>query len=325
MGWESYGRGPQATELRASLENELIGRVAGVNARDAIVDTTLFEHYLRAVVSLHKHERRIWDWAGIKGSPEPARPKRSSAREAAAQRALDAFAPTFLQRISGGEARLRLPLDEALQNAQMEDAREYEQAAEAYREAHVRWTAEVPLADGVLAQDVEAYWAALGHAGVTKEFAAFDIRVGLDSIETHAIALHCLHNDDDIIPPEELKLTATGKKSSKAMAAGKYWAHYQDHVCSCALRLARATFDVLPVSRVIVNVKNTRLDTSTGHLGAVTILGVHFSRDVLDRLNLSALDPSDSLKNFPHRMKFKKTAGFDAVEPMTLDEQWVST
>jgi hypothetical protein len=31
------------------------------------------------------------------------------------------------------------------------------------------------------------------------------------------------------------------------------------------------------------------------------------------------------MKNFPHRMKLKKTAGFEAVTPMTSDEQWVTT
>ena len=109
------------------------------------------------------------------------------------------------------------------------------------------------------------------------------------------------------------------------MAAGKYWALYQDHVCSCALRIARETLAVLPVSRVLVNVRATRLDSSTGHPGVVTLLGVNIVREILGRLNLATIDPSDSMKNFPHRMKFKKTAGFEPVEPVTTDEQWVTT
>jgi hypothetical protein len=56
-----------------------------------------------------------------------------------------------------------------------------------------------------------------------------------------------------------------------------------------------------------------------------TILAVHFTRGTLARLNFAAIDPSESLKNFPHRMKFKKTTGFDPVDEMTSDEQWVTT
>jgi hypothetical protein len=109
------------------------------------------------------------------------------------------------------------------------------------------------------------------------------------------------------------------------MAAGKYWALYQDHVASCAIRIAREAYAVLPIERVIVNVRVLRLDSRTGHMEQPTILAVHFMRETLTHLNFQALDPSDALTNFPRRMKFKKTAGFDPVEAMTSDEQWITT
>lgn len=68
-----------------------------------------------------------------------------------------------------------------------------------------------------------------------------------------------------------------------------------------------------------------RINSSTGHKEVPTILAVHFTRDALTRLNFAAIDPSDALKNFPHRMKFKKTTGFDPVDDMTADEQWITT
>ncbi|MGY4494699.1 hypothetical protein [Pseudomonas sp. TE3610] len=36
-------------------------------------------------------------------------------------------------------------------------------------------------------------------------------------------------------------------------------------------------------------------------------------RSTLNSLNLDAIDPSDAMKNFVHRMAFKKTQGFSAV------------
>jgi len=82
---------------------------------------------------------------------------------------------------------------------------------------------------------------------------------------------------------------------------------------------------VLPVSRAIVNVGKVATNTSTGHPELCTILGVHFARSTFAKLKLDSVDPSDSMKNFPHRMKFKKTSGFESVEPITSDEQWVTT
>jgi hypothetical protein len=74
----------------------------------------------------------------------------------------------------------------------------------------------------------------------------------------------------------------------------------------------------------VVSVGTRKLDTSTGHPGVVTFLTTSIFRGTLERLNLDAVDPSDAMKNFPHRMKFKKASGFEAVDPISLEENWVS-
>lgn len=153
----------------------------------------------------------------------------------------------------------------------------------------------------------------------------FGSRVKLDAMTQGAATFTCSIEDQEIIPAEEVKLLAGGKLSTKDIAPSKYWALYQDHVASCAIRIAREAYAVTPVERVIVNIKIARLDPSTGHLVRPTVLAVHFSRGALTRLNFAAIDPSEALKNFPHRMKFKKTTGFEPVDDMTADEQWVTT
>lgn len=334
MGWKQYSRSIQAAGRRAERSaakrhRELVKQHQSAQRQaardDASNEVALFENYLELLVSVHKEGGESWDWNSIKAAPQPVPPVRARTRAVEAEQALNAFKPTLMQRLFGGEAKVRSTLEEALKKAAAEDAREYEKAMEAHREAHALWSAEADLAEGVIHENLEAYEKALHYSGMVDELSAFKTRVIFHVVEKDVIALSCVFEDEELVPREEVKLTAAGKLSSKAFPAGKYWALYQDHVCSCALRLARETFGVLPVARVIVNVNMPRLDTSTGHLCTDTILAVGFVRDVVQRLNLADLDPSDSLKNFHHRMKFKKTAGFDAVEPMTFDEQWVST
>lgn len=334
MGWKQYARSIHAANKRqeraaSKRHRELIKEhQAAQRAADrdnAAAEVALFENYLELLVSVHKEGGETWDWKSIKAAPEPKPPVRIRSREIEARRALDAFRPTLVQRMFGGEARLRLTLEDALKTAISEEAAEHERAMERHRQALDLWGAEAALAQGILDRDVGAFEKALHYSGMVEELAAFKTRVIFHVVETDVVALSCVFDDEELVPREEVKLTATGKMSSKAMAAGRYWALYQDHVCSCALRLARESLGVLPVSRVIVNVNMPRLDTSTGHLCTDTILAVGFAREVVDRLNLGDLDPSDSLRNFPHRMKFKKTTGFEAVEPMTIEEQWVNT
>jgi hypothetical protein len=282
MGWRQYARSVEAAGRRSEraalkrhrellkqhhAQQRLAERERGAN------EVALFDSYLDVLVSVHKEGGDVWDWKAIGVAPAPPEPTRATGRETAARHALYSFEPTFFQRLFGGEKKVRAVLDAAVELARAEDTREYGQIVARHQKACVIWKWRRELAAAVIHRDLEAYKTALKHAGVGDELAAFKTRVAFDVVEAEVVALSCLFEDDELVPKEELKLTAGGKVSTKEMAAGKYWALYQDHVCSCALRLASETFGVLPVSRVLVNVRATRLDTSTGHPAAVTLLG----------------------------------------------------
>ena len=140
-----------------------------------------------------------------------------------------------------------------------------------------------------------------------------------------AILLTAEITDDEIVPTEVVKQLASGKLSTKAMPSGQYWELYQDHICSCALRLGCEVFAALPVERAIINIGKSELSSATGHPELVTFLAVHFTRQQLARINLNAIDPSNSMTNFSHRMTFKKTKGFQPVDAITFEDQFVTT
>lgn len=97
-----------------------------------------------------------------------------------------------------------------------------------------------------------------------------------------------------------------------------YFDIYQDYVCSCAIRIARDMFAILPFEQVIVNAMDELLDTSTGRVNSVPILSVKFDKEKLNYLNFETIDCSDSMSNFVHNMNFKKTQGFKPVEKVQI-------
>ncbi|MCB9563167.1 MAG: hypothetical protein H6708_22450 [Kofleriaceae bacterium] len=284
-----------------------------------------FETYLRLLVSVHSDCGPSWDWAGLANAPAPVPPPATTAHTDRAEAALADYQPGLLARVFGGATKRRTALQQECAQARATDARVTAEADREYQEAHALWAFRAGLAPRVLAQDPEAYRHALDHGAPFTELEAFKTSVRVLRIEPDVVVLHCELMDDELVPADEVKLTAAGKLTTKKMAIGRYWALYQDHVCSCALRAARETFAVLPVPRAIVHVATRMLNSSTGHHELSTLLSVHFHRAGLERLNFAALDASDSMSNFPHRMKFKKTKGFDPVEPIAVDEQWVTT
>jgi hypothetical protein len=128
----------------------------------------------------------------------------------------------------------------------------------------------------------------------------------------------------EVIPTETKTLLQTGKVSVKRMPQTKYLELYQDYICGCVLRIANETFALLPFKTVIVTAVSDILNTNTGHLEAMPVLSAVIPRATLARLNLQAIDPSDSMRNFVHQMDFKKTRGFmviERIEPSALRGQ----
>ncbi len=284
-----------------------------------------FENYLDLLVSLHKDRAEAWSWEAIVQAGPPAPPHPVTRNEAHARHQLQAYQPGFFERLFGGAKRHISQLELAFVQAQNQDRTEHAAHVQVYEASHALWSYRRALAGRLLARDTAAYWEALQHAGAFDELTSFQTQVAVTEAEPTAVVLTCQTASTSPVPTEELKLTAASKVSTKAMAAGRFWALHQDFVCSSALRAASEAFAVLPVDRVVVNVGSVQTNPATGHPEFFTAVAAHFARTTLLRLNLAQVDASDSMKNFPHRMKFKKSSGFEVVEPMTLQENWVST
>jgi hypothetical protein len=71
---------------------------------------------------------------------------------------------------------------------------------------------------------------------------------------------------------------------------------------------------------VLVKSLGEILNTQTGHLEQKPILSVAIPRDSIDRIQWESVDPADAMANFVHRMRFKKSKGLFAVQPVRLAE-----
>jgi hypothetical protein len=338
VGWKQYLRQAEAAARRRRREEAREAaryyralakeqqRLQKEADRQAAADEVeAFENYLEMLVSVHTDCGRDWDWRREVTSPPPTAPVHLEEHEQAARAALASYAPGFFEKLFGGAKKRRAELERRVEAGRSEDQRLFAAATSQYQQAHAYWAKCIQLAPGVMALEPRSCRSALQHANAFDDLEAFGATINLESIVDGTASVRCTITKSDVIPEEELKLTSGGKVSTKEMASGKYWTLYQDHICSCAIRIAREAFAVLPVQRVIVNVHVVRLNSATGHNEPQTVLGVHFIRDKLRSLRLDAIDPSDSMANFPHRIKFKKASGMETVQPITHDEQWVTT
>lgn len=290
--------------------------------------------------------------AMARAMPQPPQPMMQY--ESVAQAQALAYSPTLIEKMFGGEQRRRAELENAIAVARQHDAQAFAHARAQYQLVVEQWSRELGAAQqrdvtafntaqaqheidvqrhaweqqagaAVLAGDLNAYRTVLTYLSPFLELTESGMNVSVGILRHDVAVLRCVVDDDSIVPQTKKELSAAGKLLNKTVPAGTYWALYQDYVCGCALRIAREVFALLPLPRVVVNVARSGLDTSTGHMAGVDILAVSIPRETAATLRYETLDPSDSLVHFPHRMKFKKTSGFESIEAMTADESFIST
>ncbi|WP_299463792.1 hypothetical protein [uncultured Microscilla sp.] len=286
------------------------------DAKQAVED---WKNYINMLQSVHKNCTDHINWDEIKNIPKPIEPNKITNNEDSVQYKLDKYKPSFLDKILGSSQKKVGKLESLLEKAKQTDIQEYNTVFEQYTQELDGWNTLQKMAQGVDDKNPEAYKDTLEYFDPFSDIGELGGHLSF-SFESSYVDIDLHINCKEIIPDYELKQTSTGKLSRKNMAKSKFNELYQDHICSAIIRVARETFAYLPVEYVRVNAMTKLLNSKTGHLKDEAILSVIMPPETIDSLNLETIDPSDSMQNFVHNMKFKKTNGFGAVEKVELNK-----
>jgi len=267
-----------------------------------------YENLVGCIKGVHKECDDYVDWTHINAVEPPFPAMEQGPNGKAAIGKVNTFVPNFIEKIfkSLGEKRL-----ERLKNAVVTAIAQDE---EDYRD----WEALNELSSRILQGDIDAYLKVVDEMKPFDDLLEFgsDFEVGAETRDTLQVEFRV--KSGEVVPNYVLSLTQTGKLSRKDMTKTNYYDFVQDYVCSCAIRIARDCFALLPLTHVVIHAVDNCFNPATGYPEDVTILSVAFEKDQLSFLNFQAIDPSEALLNFRHNMKFLKTAGFKPVDRIEI-------
>jgi hypothetical protein len=229
--------------------------------------------------------------------------------------------PGFWDKLFRRVESKREALRRAVESAEDADAKEYLDALTTHQREFSEWQEKRGIAERVIAGDIRAFKEVIEELAPFSEISDLGSSVSFQFANSSTIDVTLTVNGQDVIPGEIKSLLQSGKLSSKKMPQGRFYELYQDYVCGCVLRVARELFALLPFDTVIVTAVGDVVNAQTGHLEEKPLLSVAIPRRTLDKLDLNAIDPSESMKNFIHRMDFKKNKGFivvERIEPASL-------
>jgi hypothetical protein len=262
-----------------------------------------YEEYINAIKSVHTRCDTPVDWKSISASKEPYNPADLGPRQARAAKVLEAYNPGLFEKMSKTKTDLkRKELSDAVEQAAREDNAEYED-----------WLNLKFLADRVLDGDIDAYFQVINEMNPLDDLLEYGSDFEFGANDGTAMEVEFRVKPAKVIPTHVLSLTPTGRLSNKDMPKTAYNDLMQDYVCSCAMRIARDMFALLPLEKVVVHAVDKATDASTGRAEEITILSAVYDRRGIEKLDMRGVDPSDALNNFKHNMSFAKTSGFKLV------------
>ncbi len=320
MGWKGTMRSISAASRR--MEREAARRhkeaVKIQTAMDAAADVKSWENYIGNLLNVHTDLAEHIDWYSLSRKPQPKEPRPKRCHQDQAKEDLASFKPSMFDFLRGGRDKRIKALEDAVDQAAKQDAINYEKAVAAYTEDLASWKADCDLAERLIKGESAAIQEVITEMQSLSQNDLIGSSVQFSIGDNYVHAKPQVHTDE-IVPDYRRKQLASGKLSETKMPVGQFNELYQDYVASVALKVAGDLLQILPLEEVFVTCECNMLNTATGHKEPTPILSVQFVRETMKQLNLSSIDPSNSMANFNHNMKFSKTKGFSAITPLTDD------
>ncbi|MBQ6222977.1 MAG: DUF4236 domain-containing protein [Solobacterium sp.] len=266
-----------------------------------------YNELIDQIRSIHDECSDPIDWAAIKDKPEPFSLMSQGPFEREARNALDNEKPSIFGKfIPTVNKKRNQRLSDAVLEAQEKDLQMYND-----------WVNLKKLAIQVLSGDIDSYFYVMSEMHPFDEILDFgsDFDIGTDLPDILEVEFHA--KTSKVVPNHVLFLTQNGKLSSKLMTKTMHYDIAQDYICSCVLRVARETFALLPVNKVLIHAVDTVSDDS-GVSNDNTVLSVLIQRDQLEGIDFDTIDPSDTIESFDCNMNFKKTQGLKPVQRIEI-------
>ncbi len=318
MGWKATIRAMEAAQRRQQRESQRRQRELEQLAKEqaklsaieqARLEVERFDNQLDDLLSIHKEQSEAVDWEEFASSLPPPAPQRKSYHELKTRQRVMVLLPSQKDNT-----------DVEIEQARLQDEREFQEAAQAFADQKAKWEKLKDLSRRVLVGEHKAYTEALLEFNPFSEMSDLGSSIHFTVHSKKLIECILKINGKQAIPAEVKTLTVSGKVSIKPMPKVRFHEIYQDYLCGCVLRVAREMFALLPVDTVLITASADLQNTSTGHLDEKPVLSVVMSRADVMRINFNQVDPSDALDNFQRRGDFRasrKSGDFNPIIPFT--------
>lgn len=287
----------------------------------AMIEVDRYNDYIEALIVIHTQSSVVKDWGNIANSPEPQAPVRLSNNQKSAQNKLEAYKPNFIDRLFKLQQLRVNTLNNNVSKAKKLDDEEYHRKSEEYKIEYAEWMKEKEFAQNIVTNNLFYFKQALiEQSGIQDLLNTLGYSIEYTVHNSNSVSVSLYINSEKVIPDYTKTLTATGKLSTRKLAKGKYNQLLFDHVSSCIIKIAKDVFGLLPINSILISVTDRIIIDESDHTEDKAIISVFIPKQTLRTIELSNIQPSESIKHFKHSIDYKKTKGFNVIQPLTYSQ-----
>ncbi len=306
--------------FKRSVLKEFKEKQKEIEIQNANYTVREWEKNMDSLKSVHKISSDFLDWENILKVAEPLPPKLITSNVDFHELRFNNYKPSFIDKLFSLTNRRLTNLKESIEQAKEKDNFDFAIENKKFQEKLLNWNQLQNLSKGVLNKDVNYYKQAMNHFYPFKDVIKLGKRL-LFTYEENSINVDICTENDSIIPNNQLKLTPTGKLSTREITIAKKNELYIEHICSTVIKVAKEVFKLYTLKYITVNVILNSVNRSTFTSNEHLIISAIILPDKIVELNLDTINVVEVVKSFTHSMKFTKTKGFDFVERLYYENE----
>jgi|GEM_PF-5978034 len=297
MGWKGTIRSYNAAAKRN--QREAIRRKKTELAQQAFDLVQRHEALIESLLTFHHRVTNPIDW----DIDKPIKQKKTCAKEIIAKKKYDNFRPNFLHKLLGNEVIAKENLRKRIDTAKISDQKDYEDNLRKYEEDLTSWQEFQEKKTSLINRNLKNIKSIIEEINPFHELAEHGLTVYL--IKDQELIIKCKMGSMDFMQFYNAKYMKSGKVKTVKMGKRNAREHAEDVCSSIALKLARESFNILPIKSLIVSIVTDHRDKSTGKLIESTIYKAKIKRKELENIEFEYIDPSSCLENFEVLEKMK--------------------
>jgi len=320
MGWRGAVRTLGAIARQAERDSQrrrkTLARAEAYKEATNTVDN--YNDISTRLTSIHKACSKLTDWRKIADLPPPKKPTKSDELSNKAHNAWLNYKPNIFDQFFKLTEKRKEKLFRHISEAEQKEKDQFQELLVAYNEDLEKWKEDSSLAKRIMAKDPSSYKEAIASSRTFAEIADLGTGAKFNVFDDGTIKIVVQVHSESAFPKDNYTVLKSGRVSQKQTPKSEFYQKYQTYICGCVLRMASEIFSLLPVDLISVTAVDMLVDPATGHLKQQPIVSALIPRETLKGMDLEFLSPADSMKNFVHKMSFKKMSGLSVVEEVLL-------